>query len=138
MTGMISTTGRETGEHRAMPGKNAEPSIRARLQRRRKKTFEVELHREETNRRPGPGHRSRRPSLGSSRSPRLRTPSATVLRGRGVAVGIPGASAISAVGKFLPGGPIHDKPELAADVSAGKDPAMARALKILSQRMASQ
>ena len=35
-------------------------------------------------------------------------------RGRIVAVGIPGASAISAVGKFLPGGPIHDKPEFRA------------------------
>ena len=34
------------------------------------------------------------------------------LRGRIVAVGIPGASAISPVGVFLPGGPIHDKPAL--------------------------
>ena len=30
------------------------------------------------------------------------------LRGRIIAVGIPGASAISAVGTFLAGGPIHD------------------------------
>src|SRR5215472_9716161 len=36
------------------------------------------------------------------------------LRGRVVAVGIPGASAISAVGTFLPGGPIHDKPDFRA------------------------
>jgi len=34
------------------------------------------------------------------------------LRGRIVAVGIPGAGSISAVGTFLPGGPIHDKPAL--------------------------
>lgn len=34
------------------------------------------------------------------------------LQGRIVAVGIPGAGSISAVGTFLPGGPIHDKPAL--------------------------
>jgi hypothetical protein len=34
------------------------------------------------------------------------------LKGRIVAVGIPGASTVSAVGTFLPGGPIHDKPAL--------------------------
>ena len=45
--------------------------------------------------------------------------------GRIVAVGIPGASAISAVGTFLPGGPIHDNPVFAAFTKAGKvlDPA---------------
>ena len=45
--------------------------------------------------------------------------------GRIVAVGIPGASAISAVGTFLPGGPIHDKPAFAAFTQPGKvlDPA---------------
>ena len=32
------------------------------------------------------------------------------LNGRVIAIGIPGASAISPVGTFLPGGPIHDKP----------------------------
>ena len=42
------------------------------------------------------------------------------LRGRIVAVGIPGASTISAVGTFLPGGPIHDKPELAAFTIPGR------------------
>jgi hypothetical protein len=34
------------------------------------------------------------------------------LKARIVAVGIPGASTVSAVGTFLPGGPIHDKPAL--------------------------
>ena len=43
-----------------------------------------------------------------------------VLRGRVVAVGIPGASAISAVGTFLPGGPIHDKPEFRAFTQPGR------------------
>jgi len=42
------------------------------------------------------------------------------LRGRIVAVGIPGASVISAVGGFLPGGPIHDKPALAAFTKPGQ------------------
>lgn len=47
------------------------------------------------------------------------------LRARVVAVGIPGASAISQVGVFLPGGPIHDKPAFAAFTQPGKilDPA---------------
>jgi hypothetical protein len=40
--------------------------------------------------------------------------------GRIVAVGIPGASAVSAVGTFLPGGPIHDKPALAAFTDPGR------------------
>src|SRR5579864_8199021 len=45
--------------------------------------------------------------------------------GRIVAIGIPGASAISAVGTFLPGGPLHDKPAFAAFTQPGKvlDPA---------------
>src|SRR5215469_8996520 len=42
------------------------------------------------------------------------------LRGRVVALGIPGASAISAVGTFLPGGPIHDNPGLAAFTMPGR------------------
>jgi len=42
------------------------------------------------------------------------------LRGRIIAVGIPGASAISPVGKFLPGGPIHDNPALAAFTHPGR------------------
>jgi hypothetical protein len=47
------------------------------------------------------------------------------VRARVVAVGIPGASAISAVGTFLPGGPIHDKPSFAAFTQPGQvlDPA---------------
>jgi hypothetical protein len=47
------------------------------------------------------------------------------LRGRIIAVGIPGASAISPVGTFLPGGPIHDNPAFAAYTQPGRilDPA---------------
>jgi hypothetical protein len=41
-------------------------------------------------------------------------PESRALEGRLIAIGIPGVSAISVVGSFLPGGPIHDKPELAA------------------------
>jgi hypothetical protein len=36
------------------------------------------------------------------------------LEGRIIAIGIPGVSAISVVGSFLAGGPIHDKPALSA------------------------
>jgi hypothetical protein len=45
--------------------------------------------------------------------------------GRVVAIGIAGASAVSAVGTFLPGGPIHDNPALAAFTQPGRvlDPA---------------
>jgi hypothetical protein len=42
-----------------------------------------------------------------------------VLEGRIVAIGIPGVSAISVVGQFLAGGPIHDKPALAAFTAPG-------------------
>ncbi len=45
---------------------------------------------------------------------------AAVLGGRVIAVGIPGAGAITAVGRFLPGGPIHDKPEFAAFTTPGR------------------
>src|SRR5262245_57689314 len=47
------------------------------------------------------------------------------LRGRIVAIGIPGISAISPVGSFLPGGPIHDNPVFAAYTQPGRilDPA---------------
>src|SRR5689334_18634628 len=47
------------------------------------------------------------------------------INGRVVAIGIPGASAISAVGTFLPGGPIHDNPVFAAHTQPGQvlDPA---------------
>src|SRR5712691_4747423 len=43
-----------------------------------------------------------------------------VLTARIVAVGIPGASAVSPVGQFHAGGPIHDKPEFAAYTAPGK------------------
>ncbi|HEY4027677.1 MAG TPA: hypothetical protein VGO86_14720 [Candidatus Dormibacteraeota bacterium] len=48
-----------------------------------------------------------------------------VLDGRLVATGIPGASAVAPVGRFLPGGPIHDNPVLAAFTQPGRvlDPA---------------
>lgn len=42
-----------------------------------------------------------------------------VLTGRLVAAGIPGAGAVSAVGSFLPGGPIHDKPSFSAFTGPG-------------------
>jgi hypothetical protein len=42
------------------------------------------------------------------------------LEGRLVAVGIPGAGAVSQVGVFLPGGPIHDTPDLAASTAPGQ------------------
>jgi hypothetical protein len=45
---------------------------------------------------------------------------ATPLSGRVLAVGIPGAGAISPVGVFQPGGPIHDKPEFAAYTQPGR------------------
>jgi hypothetical protein len=47
------------------------------------------------------------------------------VNGRVVAVGIPGISAVSAVGTFLPGGPIHDNPAFAAHTRPGQvlDPA---------------
>src|SRR5262245_36627628 len=47
------------------------------------------------------------------------------LRGRIVAIGIPGVSAISPVGSFLPGGPVHDNPAFAAYTLPGRilDPA---------------
>ncbi len=49
----------------------------------------------------------------------------TILTGRVVAVGIPGASALSPVGAFHPGGPIHDKPDFAVFTRPGAvlDPA---------------
>ena len=37
-----------------------------------------------------------------------------------VAVGVPDASAISAIGTFLPGGPIHDNPTFAAYTRSGR------------------
>jgi hypothetical protein len=47
------------------------------------------------------------------------------LDGRLIATGIPDASAVAPVGTFLPGGPIHDNPDLAAFTQPGRvlDPA---------------
>lgn len=45
---------------------------------------------------------------------------AAFIDSRVVAVGIPGASALSPVGTFLPGGPIHDNPVLAAFTQPGR------------------
>ena len=45
---------------------------------------------------------------------------AAAIDGRLVVTGIPGASAIAPVGRFLPGGPIHDKPALAAFTQPGR------------------
>jgi hypothetical protein len=47
------------------------------------------------------------------------TVASAVLLGRIVAVGIPGAGALSPVGAFHPGGPIHDKPDFAAFTRPG-------------------
>lgn len=46
--------------------------------------------------------------------------SAPFIDGRVIAFGIPGASAVSPVGTFLPGSPIHDNPELAALTQPGR------------------
>jgi hypothetical protein len=45
---------------------------------------------------------------------------APAIEGRVIALGIPGASAVSGVGTFLPGGPIHDNPALAAFTQPGR------------------
>jgi hypothetical protein len=47
-------------------------------------------------------------------------PAAPVLQGRLVASGIPGAGAVSQVGTFHAGGPVHDLPELAAYTVTGR------------------
>src|SRR5881394_2760306 len=47
-------------------------------------------------------------------------PQRAVLTARIVAVGIPGASAVSPVGQFHAGGPIPDKPDFAAYTAPGK------------------
>jgi hypothetical protein len=45
---------------------------------------------------------------------------ASFVEARVIAFGIPGASAVSPVGTFLPGGPIHDNPALAAFTQPGR------------------
>jgi hypothetical protein len=57
-------------------------------------------------------------ALGSSRV--VRAAPGPDLRARIVALGIPGASAISPVGTFLPGGPIHDNPTFVAYTQPGR------------------
>ncbi len=47
------------------------------------------------------------------------TVASSALMGRVVAVGIPGAGALSPVGTFHPGGPIHDKPDFAVFTRPG-------------------
>jgi hypothetical protein len=59
-------------------------------------------------------------------SPHAESP--PTLAARVVAVGIPGAGAVSAVGVFHPGGPIHDKPDFAAYTQDGNILAPARIL----------
>jgi len=55
----------------------------------------------------------------------LRSEPLPTLAARVVAVGIPGAGAVSAVGVFHPGGPIHDKPDFVVYTREGRilDPA---------------
>ena len=48
------------------------------------------------------------------------TAPASIIEGRIVASGIPGAGSVSAVGVFHAGGPIHDKPAFAAYAAAGR------------------
>jgi hypothetical protein len=50
----------------------------------------------------------------------ISSPSTPEIQGRLVAVGIPGVSAVSAVGTFHEGGPIHDKPAFRAFTEPGK------------------
>jgi hypothetical protein len=50
----------------------------------------------------------------------VRSDSVQDIMGRIIALGIPGASAISPFGTFLPGGPIHGKPEFAACTEPGQ------------------
>jgi hypothetical protein len=58
---------------------------------------------------------ARSPGVGLADHRRVAT-----LDGRLLAVGIPGAGALSQVGSFLPGGPIHDTPALAALTAPGR------------------
>jgi hypothetical protein len=58
-------------------------------------------------------------TAGAGRAAAAADPPVLDLAGRLVAVGIPGAGAVSAVGTFHPGGPVHDKPALRAHARAG-------------------
>ena len=56
----------------------------------------------------------------ASRASVARSTDPLVLPGRIIATGIPGASAISVVGTFHPGGPIHDNAHFAALTAPGQ------------------
>jgi hypothetical protein len=68
------------------------------------------------------------PAVGAPATPALGRQSITgvvnqtpsPLEARVIAVGIPGAGAIGPVGRFLPGGPIHDMPSFAAYAEPGR------------------
>jgi hypothetical protein len=57
---------------------------------------------------------------GSSASAAPQQGSAPFIHGRVIAFGIPGASAVSPVGRFLPGSPINSNPDLAALTQPGR------------------
>jgi hypothetical protein len=59
-------------------------------------------------------------TLGGTGSSTAGATDASFINGRPIAFGIPGASAVSPVGTFLPGGPIHDNPTLAAFTQPGR------------------
>jgi hypothetical protein len=59
------------------------------------------------------------PSLGRQSNAAVVDQVPSPLEARVVAVGIPGAGAVSPVGRFLPGGPIHDMPTFAAYTEPG-------------------
>src|SRR5215813_2405253 len=58
-------------------------------------------------------------SMGYAQGSHPSTGEHPILTGRLVAVGIPGAGALSPVGTFHPGGPINDKPDFAAFTRPG-------------------
>jgi hypothetical protein len=58
-------------------------------------------------------------SVGETQGSRAADGGPPVLTGRLVAVGIPGAGALSPVGTFQPGGPIHDHPDFAVFTQPG-------------------
>jgi hypothetical protein len=59
-------------------------------------------------------------TLGATGASTAGAKDASFIAGRVIAFGIPGASAVSPVGTFLPGGPIHDNPTLAAFTQPGR------------------
>lgn len=59
-------------------------------------------------------------TLAGCASPPLSSPAAPPLSARIVAVGIPGASAVTQIGVFHKGGPLRDKPAFAAMTAPGR------------------